>query len=317
MEMVSQGSFEESPLTAWALSNASAVNSFLDSGVNAPDGAKALRVNPSGTATQAVATTPADAGDEIRLFYYTFSSEAGKTLAVQVDFGSGAFVTVGAVPLGSVTFGYQLKVVSIAGLPFTGPGRLRLTTSGASTARVYVDQVSLTISGGFIAMAKRSRWLATAALQNALKGINGAPLYHTDLDDKVFTRLFTPAESGAPRPPYLCMPWDADAPVLSRNDSGGSQAGYLRMAWRQVVYGFVHDPLSSQNRDTGAVEPGMKLYEDVIQNLFRNPTLGGTVAEVNLLDGGFGTAGTDDIPYGEFRVPLEMVIYFGLDVLGP
>lgn len=159
-------------------------------------------------------------------------------------------------------------------------------------------------------MAKRSRWLAHQALVTVLKGINGGSTYHTDLGNRVYTRLFVPGDPVVVPMPYLCLPLYGDAPRYQDDDT------FLVTSWTVNIHGYVPEPAQA-SLDSTAVVNCYHLVEDIYKALLGNQTLNGTVNNLKVLDGGFGLAGVDLNPYGEFHVPLELTLFLGVDVLGP
>jgi hypothetical protein len=177
-----------------------------------------------------------------------------------------------------------------------------------STGSWWLDDFAV---AGAEDVVKRSRWLAHQRLITVLKGINGAAGgYHTDLGNRVFTRLLIPGPNVGQRMPYVCVPIAGDQPQILDHDT------YFKLSWNVTVVGFLQDPNVGAT-DSDAIAAGYYLQEDIWRACLLDPTLAGTVNELRLPNMAGGViAGVDQTPFGEVHVPIELSLLLAADVLG-
>jgi len=235
-----------------------------------------------------------------------FGEGTGWTQAF-VSQGGGPFTEVGPWfdPAASWT-ALPWGLVEVTALPFLI--RFGLRANVPDPMHLLLDDLAVMLPED---LAMQNRWDAHLALINRLKTITGTPTYHLNLANRVFPRLFVPGEETASLLPYLCVPLYGDAP---RYETG--ERGHTLMRWRVNIHGFVHE--GSQTYDVcEAHRDCLHLHDDVLKCLMGDPTLGGKARLMEVADGGGAVAGVDDLPWGEFVIPLELMMAVGLDVLGP
>jgi hypothetical protein len=169
-------------------------------------------------------------------------------LRFQLDDGSGILSTVLTVPTSDMpedTFtrvqvvGTHLAVgaagrVSWLGFPAAGQSAFEVTTWVVDD--VELDDGSVVPSPEDVVAFRK--WLVAERLRDKLLTIQGAGAgYWTTLGDRVFYNLIYPHEDGAPRDPYVCIPFDGSAgplPVMEHRS--------LKLTWPQPIYAFAPNP---------------------------------------------------------------------------
>jgi len=117
-----------------------------------------------------------------------------------------------------------------------------------------------------------SKWAAIDAAVNTLKAINGSTdSYNTNLELRVYTRLFTPTEQPNVSLPYACLPLDQEG---ERIEYEGFQ---FSSSFRLVGHAFFADDPESDRENCGAAEAAADFRDDVIRAFMADQTLGGTV----------------------------------------
>jgi hypothetical protein len=271
------------------------------------------------TVGQQIPTTP---GELIAIAAWLYA-DAGAvfkdhpvSLRIDLNPGDGSNLTLKATVKPSQVGGLLWVPHIYAGFTATGTQTyLQWQTDAPITlgsASWFLDEIRVV---GDDDVAKRSRWLAHQRLVSVLKGINGAAGgYHTDLQNRVFTKYVNPVGATHPALPYLCVPLVNTALRIEHTSET-----WFRMYWTVPVQMFVAET-NPGAYETDAVQRMLHLTEDIYRALIQDPTLNHTVAEMTFGSGGIeqgGIAAFDGLPYGGSVVPIELSQVFGLDVLGP
>ena len=159
-------------------------------------------------------------------------------------------------------------------------------------------------------MAGRATFSAYEALITRIRGINGAPTYHHNLEGRVYQRLFFPNEK-ALKLPYACVPaLDAEAAI-------GDNEGPLEQALFVIPgFLFVPDTLSSEAQSEGG-SLALKAFDDVVAALMTDWTLGGTCEETRIVGWAVAAGEVPDLAWGVTRVDIQIRAHLGQEFLGP
>lgn len=309
--------------TAW-IQSGQAVFSQAPDPVHSGAWAMALASSRSGlgiTNSMLRQTVPTHPGELLAIFSWFYANAGAASLSkklqllVDVNPGDGSNLTIvdtitpsnigGGLHWGSHIHPPVTTAAYQATLAWSNPA-----PAAMGSAIWSMDDVAIV---GDEDVAKRSRWLAHQRLVTILKGINGVG-YHTDLQNRVFTKYIRPVGSTHPALPYICVPLVNTRPRLMDHEQDG-----FRHYWTLPIMLFVAET-NVGAYDSNAIATLYHLTEDVYQVLKRDPLLAGTVASVSFLDGGIEEGGIspfDGLPYADSIIPIELSIVFGLDVLGP
>ena len=209
--------------------------------------------------------------------------------------------------------------------PNTWTKRTSAITPNASIDRILVEPydvgsfagtVNWHIDDGFypgeeidVARGMFNGW---TGLSNSLKAITGAPGgYWNDFSAAVFENLVQASDSQEMPDVYLCIPFAGDQERYEDQENRS-----LTCIWRQTIWAFVRDT-KQHPTSTGTIELVSKIRDDLVRRILLDPTLGGTVQEIRLLEG-FRIGGAeahDGYGYLELDVEIEQII--GAADLGP
>jgi len=156
-------------------------------------------------------------------------------------------------------------------------------------------------------------YAAIVALQELLKTITGPPDYWTNLEERVYTKLWTPRDNVVPtNKPFLVMVRLDGNDDDSWNDGGG----HLTHAFNIALIFFTPETSASQ-QDSQAMLDAAKLEADIYKVLLLDSSLSGTVHHFETIPGGRAMTGIPEVPYAEKMMVVKLHQFLTRQSLGP
>ena len=158
-------------------------------------------------------------------------------------------------------------------------------------------------------MPNRSTDQANANVIARLKLINGSTGgYWTNLENRVFNRLWLPEDRKAPLP-YACVVMADDDLAYEFN-----QGDLVYATWTLKVFGFAPETTTKRTDGDGPRNIA-RLHDDVLKALLSDWTFDGAVDDSTIVGG--TRSGGVLARYGEMSLDLRLKAYLSVQGLGP
>ena len=144
-----------------------------------------------------------------------------------------------------------------------------------------------------------------------LKTIRGAPTFWTNLEGRVYSALWTPADNKS-KLPFISTCLIDEPHEYTWADDGD----HLVFGWKVRLAAFVPET-ASNTADRLCSFDLLKLHDDIVKVILLDPTLQDTASVVRLSAGAPLVSGIPEFLYGEQHFNLEITQYLSLEGLGP
>jgi len=261
------------PETGWGL-NAQAI---IVANPSAPSQPNSLHLI-YGTGFDAVASrtlTGLTVGEKYAVYVRcNFDGDGGGGAALRLSYNN---VTIGTMNKGSET-GWELRYVGVLDYNFADRTlRVIGIDVPALLATVEVDTLYI---GGFppmeVAVMAR-KWAAIDAALDVIRTMTGVGAgFNTDLEQRAYSRLFTPAEQPDVKLPYVCVPLDQEAERIEYEGLS------FTSTWHLVGHAFFADDQESDPLNSGGSVSAARFRDDLIRAFMVDQHLGGLALDCSV-----------------------------------
>jgi hypothetical protein len=177
--------------------------------------------------------------------------------------------------LGIMTYGVSNGLLRLVGFQNFNPGR------------IYFDSILIT-DPSITAVILAGKWAAIDGAITALRTITGSvDGYNTNLENRVYSRLFLPSETTGLKLPYVCFSLDQEGERIEYEGLGFSSR------WSMTGFGFFEDNPESNPMDSTGMISAALFRDDLIRAFTADQSLAGAVlnCEVTSVETASGSVG--------------------------